>query len=358
LQNKMKYIIKNKYDCIMKKIMFVLIAVISIVANYSCSNDDIDITRNVTIKVNTGNVLTNYDGETQDNLSSLNSNRYVRATILLYDQNGTLVKGLYKTETSYKTSTFSLEGIPDGTYTLISVTDIVESSSTASDKSTFWSFSNLNNISTATISCLKNYDDTNLGIGVLLGVASQKITINNANKEFITNPSPAGSLIRVEFHNIHAWASTLNVSDIDFVSGKFSNSLNFDINGGFVKNFNTKYYYTIRKINLSDHTDDLNDKYYYYGYAFHLSGTQIPVNFLIYFDNNSSHIKASDDDKYVDFGDGDLWVASIDLSEGTWDCSRSTSGQKSIASLAAQKLGMPTITKCNESMLHLAKIGH
>ena len=80
----------------MKKIMFVLIAVISIVANYSCSNDDIDITRNVTIKVNTGNVLTNYDGETQDNLSSLNSNRYVRATILLYDQNGTLVKDCIK----------------------------------------------------------------------------------------------------------------------------------------------------------------------------------------------------------------------------------------------------------------------
>src|SRR5574344_1102258 len=136
----------------MKKILFRLMAIVALFANYSCSNDDVDVTRDLTIKVNMGNVLAGFDAETQNDLSSLKTGRSVRATILLYDANGVLVKGLYRTESSYKTSSFVLAGIPDGTYTLISATDVVESG-----QSTFWQFKNNKKLTTASISRSKSF---------------------------------------------------------------------------------------------------------------------------------------------------------------------------------------------------------
>jgi hypothetical protein len=335
----------------MKKILFGLMAIVALFANYSCSNDDVDVTRDLTIKVNMGNVLAGFDAETQNDLSSLKTGRSVRATILLYDANGVLVKGLYRTESSYKTSSFVLAGIPDGTYTLISATDVVESG-----QSTFWQFKNIKKLTTASISRIKNFDDTNLGIGILLGVSSQKITINNSNKDFVANPSPAGSLLRVEYHNIHAWSSVTDVTSLQLVSGKFSSSLNFDINGNYTKNYDSNSYYWMSKILLSTHTDDLNDDYYYYSYSFHLSGTKIPINFVIYYNYNNAekYMFISDNNLYVDFGDGEQWTASVDLKTGDWGCIKTSSGQKMLGST---KPARPACGNVGDQTVSLSRIG-
>lgn len=311
----------------MKKILFGFLTIVATMLFVSCSNDDIAITRDVTIKVNTANVISHLSAEAQNTISAIGTDRSVRTLATLYDTNGNLVKSVYGMMSSFGEKQFSMQGITEGTYTLITFVDIIDNNSTKANKDTFWGFYDFSTLSTAKISRLDG-DVARNGIGTILGVSSQKITIDGDNKEIVVNPTMPGSIIRTEYYNIHAF-SAQNLTRLRFVSGKMSDSMAFDSNGNYVNNFNTDYYYFLNQIDVADYSNDPNDIYYHYAYAFHLSGSTISLNVLLYYNNSTTEfVKASNDDIFVNLGNGEEWTASIDLKALKWSVIKSSSVAK------------------------------
>ncbi|MBP3286876.1 MAG: FimB/Mfa2 family fimbrial subunit [Prevotella sp.] len=202
----------------MKK--YISLMAIAIVAVFSsCSNDDVTISRGVTIKVNPAGVISPFPEEWEGELTTFDSSHKLRVRVLAYDQNGLLVLNESNILPNYKTEMTTSGVLAIGSYTVLAITDLYSS------ESEYWKLSNEKNINTATISA--EYVSLG-GKNRLLGFCAQKVNITENTQSVTISPTPAGALLRMRYYNVLAFN---DVKYFGLMTNRSSNAMSFDSNG-------------------------------------------------------------------------------------------------------------------------------
>lgn len=227
----------------------------------SCSNDDITISRNITFKVNPSGVVKSFTEEVvPGELTSLNSGCKLRVKILAYDKDGLLAYCDSAFLDSYSSQMTSQKYMPEGTYTVIAVTDVVRGS-IGNISREHWNMSGMNDINTLKVS----YTHWLAFNNVILGVASQKVTIDEHSQDIILNPSPAGALFLIVYYNISRFS---DVESYKLLTNRSCDYMSFDSNGNIetvIENQNNQFNWRTSIINVENET---SDNIYDYAYVF------------------------------------------------------------------------------------------
>ena len=108
----------------MKKYIFLLaITIVAILT--SCTNDDITISKIITVKVDPSHVITPFPEEWPGELESFDTSFKLRVRLLIYDKDGLLAYSDSTFLENYKKEMSISQPLPLGTYTVIATTDIV-----------------------------------------------------------------------------------------------------------------------------------------------------------------------------------------------------------------------------------------
>lgn len=185
----------------MKKILYSLIAVLAIVMS-SCSNDDIEITRAISVKVNPSGVIAPFTYEKNaGELESFNTNYKLRIHTFAYNEKGILVAQDVQYLENYASIANSNLNLEKGTYTIAAVTDVVKMDG-ANIKTEYWKISDTEKLSTTKITDAGRIG----GKYKILGVDIQKMTLGDNKNECRLNPKSVGALCLVEWYNIHTFS--------------------------------------------------------------------------------------------------------------------------------------------------------
>ena len=209
----------------MKKIIICAVALLAMLVT-SCSNDDIEISRKTTIKVNPYGVISGFPEEYPGELTSFDQSCKLRIRVLAYDKDGVLAYSDSSFVNNYQTEMSVPTSLPTGTYTIIATTDVVlYSGGKVTDEA--WNISEKSNINDVILkarqeSALFGGEYNNLGIGY----KTQSISEDTQSIEI--SPSPAGALLRIYYDNV------LSYSDVKYyylLSNRGCNFVSFDSNG-------------------------------------------------------------------------------------------------------------------------------
>lgn len=209
----------------MKKYIISAVALLAMLVT-SCSNDDIEISRKTTIKVNPYGVISGFPEEYTGELTSFDQSCKLRVRVLAYDKDGVLAYSDSSFVNNYQTEVSLPTSLPTGTYTIIAMTDVVlYSGSTVTDEA--WNISEKTNINDV---ILKARQESALFGGKynILGIASITQSISEESQSVELNPSPAGALLRIYYEN------ALSYSDVKYYalfSNRGCNFVSFDSNG-------------------------------------------------------------------------------------------------------------------------------
>ena len=110
----------------MKKILYSLIAVLAMVMS-SCSNDDIEISRQTTFKINPATVVEGLYEYNAGDMQSLYNNEKLNIALFIYDRNGNLVNNDLQQFSAYTQIMTSNQMLPKGDYTGIAVSYVSSS---------------------------------------------------------------------------------------------------------------------------------------------------------------------------------------------------------------------------------------
>lgn len=287
----------------MKKILYFLIAVVAMVVS-SCSNDDIEITRAISVKVNPSGVIAPFTYEIKaGELESFSTDYKLRIHTFAYNEKGILVAEDVQYLKNYASIANSNLNLEKGTYTIAAVTDVVKMDG-ANIKTEYWKISGTEKLSTTKIT------DAGLigGKYKMLGVDIQKMTLGDSKNECILNPQSVGALCLVEWYNIHTFPF---VEQYSLDMSKACEFLQFNELGGYEiseKNENGAFKWRLIFLNLSIFTS-LN---YFYDYYFVLPMKNVKFKYT-YTQNGSKNDVFNEDPASVSFeAGGEYWFA-LDL---------------------------------------------
>lgn len=241
----------------MKKILYSLIAVLAMVMS-SCSNDDIEITRAISVKVNPSGVIAPFTYEINDGeLESFSTKYKLRVHTFAYNEKGLLVAQDIQYLKNYASIANCNLNLEKGTYTLVAVTDVAEIDGN-NVKTEFWKFSDAEKISTTKIT------DAGLlgGKYKILGLDIKSITIGDNNNECNLNPKSVGALCLVQWFNVHTFPS---VEKYTLAMSKSCDFLQLNESNGYEiseKNENGAFNWRLSYIEPSNYTS--NNLYEYY----------------------------------------------------------------------------------------------
>ena len=181
----------------MRQIVKLMAVTIVCIVMGACSNDDVNPVQNdakAVITLNTAALYEQLNTTSEMNAFLADSKNYVYATVLIYDQQGSLVKQSTKKAQSLQPLEYQLEGIDDGTYTLVAF-------QTAAGEETVWSLTDVEKLSGVRVAIP---DRTLLPAEVALGTASQTITISNGTCKAEVSAKSVGSIIETQAVNYTA----------------------------------------------------------------------------------------------------------------------------------------------------------
>lgn len=202
----------------MKKIFSTLsLLAIILLAGTSCSNDEIDINDSqLTFTINLSNVM-KYDGvDIIENLVEdyqikylkevpVDDGYYLRVRNLVYDKNGILKKQTEDFASSYSQTIQPKLLLPEGKYTVITLTDIIEKNKDGKVGFHFWDVKD-----STILGNTKLVPTGYIGKFQSLGYAKTEIEVGGSIIQEV-KPSPVGSMIYVKYRNIKDFKINNNV---------------------------------------------------------------------------------------------------------------------------------------------------
>lgn len=242
----------------MKKILYSLIAVLAMIMS-SCSNDDIEIARAISVKVNPSGVIAPFTYENKaGELESFSTDYKLRIHILAYNEKGILVAQDVQYLKNYASIANSNLNLERGSYTIAAVTDVVKMNG-SNIKTEYWKISDTEKLSTTKIT------DAGLigGQYKILGMGIKKMVIGDNNNECKLNPQPVGALCLVEWYNIHTFPTVTQYA-LDMT--KRCDFLQFNELGGYEiseKNENGAFKWRLIYLEPSKNTSNNIYGYYY-----------------------------------------------------------------------------------------------
>ena len=174
----------------MKKMIYLMTAVIVTLAFHACSIDDNPAppsTGQAVITVNTAAMFEEV-GLAELIESNLPKNLCLADTVLIYDQNGQLVSKLGTVTKSFESLTFEFDDLPNGTYTLVGWQTSYLDDGTIADK--HFALADEEELSTVKVIQLYSIHST----ATTNGLASATVTVNGNSFEATVTPKFVGSV--------------------------------------------------------------------------------------------------------------------------------------------------------------------
>ena len=236
------------------------ISVLIMLALSSCTNEDIRINSDVTFKIDPSTVIKPFTFQLQiGELETISSVYKLRIRLLIYNEEGYLVKEVTDYFSSYAnimTTSFDLES---GNYKAVTISDIVSYDGSVSFE--FWKLEDYNNLSNAQIK-----DCGYIGrASKILGTASYDFSVTGDRiNEHKIDIQPSGAIIYVYYAGIHYF---YDVERISLLSKKTQDGLYFDKQGNFLVNSlsDNDFKWRFDYIDVADYTDYNN--VYSFGFA-------------------------------------------------------------------------------------------
>ena len=176
----------------MKKIIYLMAAVIVALAFNACSTNDNPITPSTPSgrAVITLNTAAMYEEVGIAKLIEFNLNKLlcIADTVLIYDQNGRLVSKLGTVTKSFEPQTFEFDDLPNGTYTLVGWQTSYLDNGTIADK--HFALADEEELSTVKVIQLYSIHST----ATTNGLASATVTVNGNSFEATVTPKFVGSV--------------------------------------------------------------------------------------------------------------------------------------------------------------------
>lgn len=239
----------------MKKYLAILTAIIAVTLS-SCSNEDVQLLKNTTFKINPSTVISGFEEFQPGELTEINKNFQLRVQLYIYNDKGQLVNDDIQFFSDYAHIMTSNLDIEQGkSYTAVAITDIIS----RSDSFEYWEITDKDNLSTLKIS--------NTGY-----LGSQKNILGISNYDFIGGESsqinidvqPAGTLMIVYYAGIRAWS---NVTDYQLGINRHADYVTFTTSAQPEWNIeaSTSFDWRISHIEVADWDDspEINNIYDY-----------------------------------------------------------------------------------------------
>lgn len=200
----------------MKKYIYMMLVVLT--AGFaSCSNDDIPMEEDVTMKtfdvtfvIDPSDVVEGYKFEWDaGELQVVPDDAQLRLRILIYDSNGEIVDLLTHKQSNYQ-STWSIKTeLEAGTYTALVISDVINTNNP--DVEEYWTLENYEKIKDARLSKNQKW----LGYQKeILGMNSMLFSVENSNTSISINVNPIGAACYLLIRNLEAYSGIINGYDL------------------------------------------------------------------------------------------------------------------------------------------------
>lgn len=217
---------------IMKKYIS-LVAVALIALFTSCSNDEVEISKAITFKLNPATVVDKLYERNAGDLTALSGSSKLLVSLYVYDENGALVNHTVNDFSAYTHMMNVDVYLPAGRYTAVATTHVTGDVD-------YWTFSGTDQLSTFKITD-NNYIG---GKSKILGLSIKSFTIG-ANIETINiNIENAGAVALVRFYQ---WNKYNNVKYYSLLGKQACDYVSFDNNGAKDYSVSSKSTYNFYK---------------------------------------------------------------------------------------------------------------
>ncbi len=309
-----------------KNILFSLFAVICMLLT-SCTNDDIAITYDTSIKIVTAGAISSFNSYHSGDFD-LTGTKKVRTTLLIYNKEGDLVDRQNQYLSNYSQNMTYKASLSAGNYTILAITDIVEYSDLKIDTE-FWSLNNLEKLSTASI-----IDKGYIGFeSKILGLAKSQYTVGSSSN-LTLSIEPAGALFFVFYKNIHYYS---DVTSMGLYYSRNGDNLKFDASGNSSVTITSagQFNYRCTELDLTDTGNNASNNVY--AYSFIVPDSQFACRFSITYKNSSGYYNSNFDPWTMNIQAGEQYQMTLDLSTLSASEER-TSSMKLIENYSAKKI--------------------
>jgi hypothetical protein len=236
----------------------------------------------------------------------------LRIRLIIYDENGSLVKKEEKKASNYREQVEFLINLPEGKYTAISICDVIRSANNYE----YWTLTDENNISTLKLLGNGNASGNQ---GRLVGINSSDFIVT-ANDIIQYDLKPIGALMWTRFEKIHIdlrnvlkemSGEDIDVDQIGFYSYSYAGTINIDRMGNGIPSFRSDDGYVYPIISFSP--KDIKESYY------NDIGVLFPTTkystFFIGISTKDNYVyKLAGDTIYDDILAGEQYFTGMDLS--------------------------------------------
>ena len=286
-----------------KYIVIITTAIIGMMA--SCTNDEIEVGQGISMKVDPSGVIApfTYEAKTGE-LESFNTAYKLRTRILAYDEKGLLAAADTAYLTNYAGLMNSTLYLPDGSYNVIAITDVVKYSAGELGLE-YWNLTNINDINTVRIT------DAGFigGKNKILGVASQKVLVTQNAASVTLKPEPAGALLFINYRHIHQFS---DVTKLELETNRTCDFLSFNSQGEYVtipENNNNRFVWRAGFIEPQDPDYKNSTNIYSYSFSFPMNN----VSFRFVYATASDSDTPVSSDMTISLKRGDEYAFILDL---------------------------------------------
>ncbi len=216
----------------MKKIIYLLFVVCSMVASSCADSDEIAIVETqskyqAVFKINPATVVKPFTWEFEaGELTTIDANSKLRVRALVYNTEGNLMFEKTEQFSNYNVVMNFTTELESGNYTVIAISDVINPNN--SEIPEYWTLKDYSNLSTATVS-----ETGWIGYARnILGIQNMAISVTENSNEFKIDIQPAGSVMYTWYFNIHSYDDIkryqLDVNQI-VKQGLFDSNGKFDI---------------------------------------------------------------------------------------------------------------------------------
>lgn len=198
-----------------------------------CSNEDIQIDKSLTVTINPANVVAPFTFEVfPGDLTNFDYQYTLRTRLLIYNEVGKRVSITERHLNDYKDIMNVQPNLPNGTYTMVAITDIISKDGTTE----YWTLSDgdghdLSKLQVTTVKKMQGENEIiNQGYKKnILGTQVKRVTINKDTESINMEPTAAGALICVHFKGITKFS---DVKVLQFNTNQLPDYLAFDTSKG------------------------------------------------------------------------------------------------------------------------------
>lgn len=198
----------------MKKYFSAILVALVTLTFGACSNDDIEISRDTTIRIVPNSVIAPFTYEVnRGELRSFNTAFKLRTRLLIYNQDGSLFTTATDFLANYESIMEKRLFLPNGIYTMVAVTDVVRYSQGSRVDEEYWEMSGSEKLNQLKLE-FTGYDPSGSRFVVkngILGYCCQQVTVSSNTSIVTLQPAPAGALLCVHYKGIHQLDGTIGI---------------------------------------------------------------------------------------------------------------------------------------------------